>query len=101
MITWYAHARAYTEARWGPVIGPAKTAFRSASHAHAVLRGGSSRSLYVTAAGMTVAEASVVREMAGRFWLPDALKLADRARPRAGDARRLACSALGPARSVR
>jgi deoxyinosine 3'endonuclease (endonuclease V) len=33
----------------------------------------------VTAAGMTIAEAAtVVREMAGRFRLPDALKLADR-----------------------
>lgn len=62
-----------------PVIGVAKTAFLSASHAAGVLRGGSSRPLYVTAAGMTVAEAaSVVSEMAGRFRLPDALKLADR-----------------------
>ncbi len=62
-----------------PVIGVAKTAFRGASHAAGVLRGGSTRPLYVTAAGMAVAEAaSVVGEMAGRFRLPDALKLADR-----------------------
>ena len=57
----------------------AKTAFLGASHAARVQRGGSSRPLYVTAAGMTVAEAAVlVREMAGYFRLPDALKLADR-----------------------
>ena len=62
-----------------PVIGVAKTAFRGASHAAAVLRGGSARPLYVTAAGMSVDEAAgVVGEMAGRFRLPDALKLVDR-----------------------
>jgi deoxyribonuclease V len=62
-----------------PVIGVAKTAFRGASHAAAVVRGGSARPLYVTATGMTVAEAgAVVGEMAGRFRLPDALKLVDR-----------------------
>ena len=62
-----------------PVICVAKTAFRGASHAAGVLRGGSSRPLYVTAAGLTVAEAaSVVGEMAGRFRLPDALKRVDR-----------------------
>ena len=62
-----------------PVIGVAKTAFRGASHAAAVRRGGSARPLYVTAAGLTVAEAErVVSEMAGRFRLPDALKLVDR-----------------------
>ncbi len=60
-------------------ISVAKTAFLGASHAARVLRGGSTRPLHVTAAGMTVAEAeSVVSEMAGRFRLPDALKLADR-----------------------
>ena len=62
-----------------PVIGVAKTRFRTATHAAQVFRGQSSRPLYVTAAGMTVAEAAgVVSEMAGRFRLPDALKLADR-----------------------
>ena len=71
---------AHVHAEFGvPVIGVAKTAFRGASHAAGVLRGGSSRPLYVTAAGMTVAEAgTLVREMAGRFRLPDALKLVDR-----------------------
>jgi hypothetical protein len=35
--------------------------------------------LYVTAAGMTIADAAVlVAEMAGRFRVPDALKSADR-----------------------
>jgi deoxyribonuclease V len=35
-----------------PVIGVAKTAFRSATHAAAVRRGGAIRPLYVTAAGL-------------------------------------------------
>ena len=62
-----------------PVIGVAKTRFKTATHAAQVFRGQSARPLYVTAAGMTVADAAgVVREMAGRFRLPDALKLADR-----------------------
>lgn len=62
-----------------PVIGVAKTAFKTATHAAQVFRGQSSRPLHVTAAGMTIAEAAlVVSEMAGQFRLPDALKLADR-----------------------
>lgn len=71
---------AHVYAEFGaPVIGVAKTRFRTATHAAQVLRGHSSRPLYVTAAGMAVAEAAgVVREMAGPFRLPDALKLADR-----------------------
>jgi len=71
---------AHVHAEFGvPVIGVAKTAFRDASHAARVLRGRSSRPLYVTAAGMAVTEAAaVVSEMAGQFRIPDALKLADR-----------------------
>jgi deoxyribonuclease V len=71
---------AHVHAEFGaPVIGVAKTRFRTATHAAQVFRGQSSRPLYVTAAGMTIAEAAgVVREMAGHFRLPDALKLADR-----------------------
>jgi deoxyribonuclease V len=71
---------AHVYAEFGaPVIGVAKTRFRTATHAAPVFRGQPSRPLYVTAAGMTVAEASgVVREMAGQFRLPDALKLGDR-----------------------
>lgn len=62
-----------------PVIGVAKTRFRTATHAAEVFRGQSSRPLYVTAAGMTIADAAgVVSQMAGQFRLPDALKLADR-----------------------
>ena len=62
-----------------PVIGVAKTAFESATHAAQVLRGQSARPLYVTAAGMTAADAAdLVAQMAGRFRLPDALKRVDR-----------------------
>jgi deoxyribonuclease V len=62
-----------------PVIGVAKTAFRTATHAAKVIRGQSSRPLYVTAAGMTVTDAArLVSEMAGQFRVPDALKRADR-----------------------
>jgi deoxyribonuclease V len=61
-----------------PVIGVAKTPFRTATHAIAVLRGTSDRPLYVTAAGMPRADAaSLVRQMAGRHRLPDALRRAD------------------------
>jgi deoxyribonuclease V len=62
-----------------PVIGVAKTSFRSAVHAARVQRGRSARPLYVTAAGMSVADAAcLVRQMAGGFRIPDALRLADR-----------------------
>ena len=71
---------AHVHAEFGvPVVGVAKTAFRTATHAAHVLRGGSSRPLYVTAAGLAVADAAqLVREMHGRFRVPDALKRADR-----------------------
>jgi deoxyribonuclease V len=62
-----------------PVIGVAKTAFATATHAAPVLRGRSARPLYVTAAGMTISDAALlVAEMAGRFRLPDALTAVDR-----------------------
>jgi deoxyribonuclease V len=62
-----------------PVIGVAKTAFTTATHAVQVLRGQSRRPLYVTSAGISRTEAAlVVSEMAGQYRLPDALKLADR-----------------------
>jgi deoxyribonuclease V len=61
-----------------PVIGVAKSAFRTATHAVPVLRGTAARPLYVTAAGMPGSEAAeLVRRMAGRFRLPDALRRAD------------------------
>jgi deoxyribonuclease V len=61
-----------------PVIGVAKTPFRTATHAIAVLRGTSARPLYVTATGMPRADAAdLVRHMAGLHRLPDALRRAD------------------------
>jgi len=70
-------ARAHAE--FGvPVIGVAKTAFRTATHAIPVLRGASARPLYVTAAGMSrLGAAELVRQMAGRHRMPDALRRAD------------------------
>jgi deoxyribonuclease V len=61
-----------------PVIGVAKSAFRSATHAIAVLRGNASRPLFITAVGLPRTEAAeIVRRMAGQFRLPDALRRAD------------------------
>jgi deoxyribonuclease V len=61
-----------------PVIGVAKSAFRTATHAIAVLRGTSARPLYVTAAGMPRTDAAdLVRRMAGPHRIPDALRRAD------------------------
>jgi deoxyribonuclease V len=61
-----------------PVIGVAKTSFHTATHAIAVTRAGSAQPLFVTAAGLSREEAaSLVRGMAGRYRLPDALRRAD------------------------
>lgn len=61
-----------------PVIGVAKTSFRTATHAIPVRRAGSVQPLFVTAAGLPLPEAaSLVRKMAGRYRLPDALRRAD------------------------
>jgi deoxyribonuclease V len=61
-----------------PVIGVAKSAFRTATHAIAVLRGTSARPLYVTAAGMPRTQAAdLVRGMVGLHRMPDALRRAD------------------------
>jgi deoxyribonuclease V len=61
-----------------PVIGVAKSAFRAATHAIPVLRGTSARPLYVTAAGIARTDAAcLVRHMAGRHRIPDALRRAD------------------------
>ena len=69
----YAHAEFAV-----PVIGVAKSAFRTATHATAVLRGTSTRPLYVTAAGIPRADAAgLVRCMAGAHRIPDALRRAD------------------------
>lgn len=62
-----------------PVVGVAKSAFHSATHALPVLRGRSTRPLYVTAAGIDVAAAAeLVRDMAGLHRVPDALRRVDR-----------------------
>ena len=61
-----------------PVTGVAKSRFRTATHAVPVLRGSPARPLFVTAAGMPAADAAnLVRRMAGRYRLPDALRRAD------------------------
>jgi deoxyribonuclease V len=70
---------AYVHAEFGmPVIGIAKSPFRTATHAVPVLRGASARPLLVTAAGLARPDAAdLVRHMAGRFRIPDALRRAD------------------------
>ena len=60
------------------VIGVAKTAFRSATHAAVVRRGLATRPLYVTAAGLSLDHAaSLVTAMAGPYRLPGALRRVD------------------------
>ena len=67
------------------MIGVAKTAFWSATHAVPVRRGGAERPLYVTAAGMPLARAAeIVAGMAGPHRMPDALRRADRLARAAG-----------------
>jgi deoxyribonuclease V len=70
---------AHAHAEFGiPVIGVAKSRFRTATQAVPVVRGSSGRPLFVTAAGMSRADAAdLVRRMAGRYRLPDALRRAD------------------------
>jgi deoxyribonuclease V len=70
---------AHAQAEFGiPVIGVAKSRFRTATHAVPVERGSSVRPLFITAAGMPAADAAdLVRRMAGRYRLPDALRRAD------------------------
>ena len=70
---------AYVHAELGvPVIGVAKTRFAAATHAVPVARGGTTRPLYVTAAGMTAADAAaIVQRMSGNFRMPDALRRVD------------------------
>jgi deoxyribonuclease V len=61
-----------------PVVGVAKTFFATATQAIPVIRGQATRPLYVTAAGMPAAEAAeLVRQMSGRFRIPDALREVD------------------------
>jgi deoxyribonuclease V len=61
-----------------PVIGVAKTAFHTATHAIPVRRGKATNPLYVTAAGIPIDEAvRLVTAMAGPYRLPDALRRVD------------------------
>jgi len=84
-----------------PVIGVAKSAFRTAVHAVPVLRGTSARPLFVTAAGMPAADAAeLVRHMAGRFRVPDALRRADQLGWRVCS-RYMVSGATGPLKSGR
>ena len=62
-----------------PVIGVAKTQFRSATAAIAVKRGTSQKPLYVTAAGMDLNTAARhIQMMHGPFRIPTMLKEVDR-----------------------
>jgi hypothetical protein len=61
-----------------PAGWPAKSAFRAAARAIAVLRGTFARPLCVTAAGMSRADAAgLLRHMAGPHRMPDARRRAD------------------------
>jgi deoxyribonuclease V len=74
---------AHAHAEFGiPVIGVAKSPFRTATHALPVLRGTSGRPLFVTAAGMPADDAAdLVQRMASRYRDPDVLRRARHARP--------------------
>jgi len=62
-----------------PVVGVAKTSFMGSAFAEEVLRGGSSKPLFVTAAGAPGAVAAAwVRQMSGPHRLPTLLKQVDR-----------------------
>lgn len=61
-----------------PVIGVAKSFFRTATHATPLLRGRSARPLFITAAGLPLAQATgLVADMTGPYRLPDALRRVD------------------------
>ena len=74
---------AHAHAEFGiPVIGVAKSRFRTATHAVPVLRGSSARPLFVTAAGMPAADAADLVRRHGRP-VPAARRTAPRRHPRA------------------
>jgi deoxyribonuclease V len=61
-----------------PVIGVAKTAFHTATHAIAIQRGNATRPLFITAAGLPADRAAtLVTDMAGPHRIPDALRTVD------------------------
>jgi deoxyribonuclease V len=69
----YLHAQVHV-----PVIGVAKTAFHTATHAIAVHRGMAIRPLYVTSVGIPAKQAAtLVARMAGPYRLPDASRRVD------------------------
>jgi deoxyribonuclease V len=79
-----------------PVIGVAKRALPSATHAVRVLRGQSARPLFVTAAGMSLSEAAdIVQNMTGRFRLPNAMRRADALARTGRSTRRLPFTSAG------
>ena len=60
------------------MTGVARSRFHTATHPVPAVRGSPVRPLFVTAAGMPAADAAdLVRHMAGRYRLPDALRRAD------------------------
>ncbi|CAD79111.1 MAG TPA: endonuclease V [Rhodopirellula baltica] len=62
-----------------PVIGVAKNPFKRSLHAHELQRGGSTRPLYITSAGIPVAQAaSKIAAMHGPHRFPTILKRVDR-----------------------
>jgi deoxyribonuclease V len=70
---------AHAHAAFGvPVIGVAKTRFRSATHAIEIRRGRATRPLFITAAGIDRQQgAQVLVAMAGPYRVPDALRRVD------------------------
>ena len=67
------------------VVGVAKTTYRGSPHAAEVCRGGSTSPLYVTAAGIDLAEAArAIQTMAGSHRLPTLLKRVDQLCRQAG-----------------
>ena len=61
-----------------PVIGIAKSPFKGQSVVQKVFRGRSMRPLYVTSAGIQDGKAAeMVREMRGRYRVPDMMRIAD------------------------
>ncbi len=60
------------------VVGVAKSRFSDSAHALELMRGDSSRPLFVTAAGISATEAADhIMEMHGHHRIPDLIKLAD------------------------
>lgn len=64
--------------RKAAVIGVAKTRFRGASTARGIVRGASAAPLFITAAGIPLAEAAdCIQRMHGRFRIPTLIRRAD------------------------